>query len=138
MINSLSIALSGLGASVKNINVAASNIANAGTTGSLEEGGQAPYTPLTARHTAQSVGHNGQGAGVSTHISARANPFVPAFDPDSPFADENGIIGVPHVDLAEETVNVLLAETSFKANLETIKASEEQFDELLGIFDEEV
>ena len=41
------------------------------------------------------------------------------------------------IDLSEEAVNLLLAETEFKANLATIRTADEMSDELLGIFDEE-
>ena len=40
------------------------------------------------------------------------------------------------IDLSEEAVNLLLAETEYKANLATIKTADEMSDELLGIFDD--
>ena len=40
------------------------------------------------------------------------------------------------IDLSEEAVNLLLAETEFKANLATIKTADELTDELLDIFDD--
>ena len=49
-------------------------------------------------------------------IINKNKPFVPAFDPGSPFADENGMIGVPNVNLAEEAVNLTIAEVNFKAS----------------------
>ena len=42
------------------------------------------------------------------------------------------------VDLSEEAVNLLLAETEFKANVATIKTADEMSDELLSIFDKDV
>jgi len=39
------------------------------------------------------------------------------------------------VDLSEEAVNLLLAETEFKANIATIKTADELSNELLSIFD---
>lgn len=41
------------------------------------------------------------------------------------------------VDLSVEAVNLLLAETEFKANVATIKVADELSDELLSIFDED-
>lgn len=134
MINSIGIALSGLEAASKKLNATASNIANLTTVGSLEEVGQAPYTPLTTTQQAQ-TDSNGNPTGVRSDIVPRGNPFVPAFDPDSPFADENGVIGVPNIDLAEEAVNLSLAEATYKANISTLKVAEELSDELLDIFD---
>lgn len=43
-----------------------------------------------------------------------------------------------NVDLAEEAVNLQISKTAYKANIATIKASEEMSDELLHIFDERV
>ncbi len=41
------------------------------------------------------------------------------------------------VELSEEAVNLMLAETEFKANIGVIKTAEEMSDELLRIFDDE-
>ncbi len=41
-------------------------------------------------------------------------------------------------DMAEEIVNIKIAEANYKANLATLRASEEMSDELLRIFDERV
>lgn len=136
MISSLGIALTGLEAATKKISAAASNIANAGTTGSLENGKQAPYTPITTQQTAQ-TDTQGNGQGVRANFVPRPNPFTPAFDPDSPFADENGLIGVPDVSFAEEAVNLKLAEFQFRANIKTIETVSELSEELFHIFDEE-
>ncbi len=133
MVNTISIALSGLTAASNKLQASASNIANLQTTGSLQAGETAPYTPQTTVQTAQEGG-----LGVRSEIIPRNNPFVPAFDPDSPFADENGIIGVPNINLAEEAVNTILAELSFKANIATLKVAEELSDEIFKIFDKDV
>jgi flagellar hook protein FlgE len=45
---------------------------------------------------------------------------------------DDGVI----IDLSEEAVNLLLAETEYKANLATIKTADEMSDELLDIFDD--
>lgn len=136
MISAINIALTGLTAASKQLNASASNIANLQTVGSLEEGGQAPYTPLTTQNTAI-TDESGNGQGVHSTYAPRNNPFVPSYDADSPFADENGIIGVPNIDLAEEAVNLNLAEIQYKANIKTIQAASELSNELLNIFDDE-
>jgi len=45
---------------------------------------------------------------------------------------DDGVI----IDLSTEAVNLLLAETEFKANLATIKTADELSQELLDIFDD--
>lgn len=129
MINTIGIALTGLNSASLRLNASASNIANAGTSGSLTDTENAPYTPLDAQSKA--LGTTG---GVATALTPRSPAYSPSYDPNSPFADENGLIGVPNVDLAEEIVNIKLAETSYKANLKTIDVAGELFDELIDSF----
>ncbi len=130
MTNAIGIALSGLNSATQRLNASASNIANAFTSGSLEEGGQAPYTPLDTTSKADAAG------GVQTQIIPRNNPVAVAYDPNSPHANAEGFVGGPNVDLAEEAVNLKLAELSYKANLNTIKVAGEIFDELLDAVDD--
>lgn len=77
MINAISTALSGLTASTRKVDVAATNIANAGTPGN-------------------------------------------------------------QVDLAEEAVNLKVAEQAYKANLLVVETASKMTDELLSTFDERV
>lgn len=126
MTNAIGIALTGLNSASLRLNASASNIANINTAGSLTDTNRAPYTPITTQSTAL-----GALGGVHTEFIAQEPVFTPAYDPNSPFADENGIVGVPNVNLAEEVVNLKLAALSYKANLSTIKVAGELFDELL-------
>jgi flagellar basal-body rod protein FlgC len=135
MVNSISIALSGLEAASKKLNASASNIANIQTVGSLEDGKQAPYTPLTTTQTAISDG-NGNPLGVRTEYAPKSQPFIPSYEPDSPFANAEGIVGVPNVDLGEEAVNTIFAKLAYKASISIIKAQEELDEELLRAFDD--
>ena len=133
--NTINIGLSGLEAATKRLQASASNIANFTTTGSLEEGQQAPFIPITTTQRAQLVG--GDVSGVRSDFRPIDQPFVPTFDPDSPFANEDGLIGVPNIDLSTEIVNLNLAELSYKASIATIKAADENAQELLNIFDDD-
>lgn len=132
MINAIGIALSGLLGASKKVEAVAANVANLNTTGSLEPDGQAPYSSVTTANTAQGTG------GVKTDIIPKDPAFVPAYDPDSPFANSDGLIGVPNTDLAEESVNLTLAKAAYRANLAVIKTADEMQDELLKSFDREV
>ena len=133
MVNAIQTALSGLTASTKRISASAQNIANANTSGSLQDTDNAPYTPVT---TVQSAQDNDQG--VTADIIPSANPFTPAYDPNSPFANTEGFVGAPNVNLAEEAVNIKMAEYSFRANLEVIETVSEMTESLFEAFDEEV
>jgi flagellar basal-body rod protein FlgC len=137
MINAIQIALSGLMAASKKTEASASNIANLQSSGSLEDTGSAPYSALTTKQSSY-VSDGGDVLGVRSEFVPKNPPFVPAYGPDSPFADEQGFIGVPNVNLAEEAVNLKLAELSFKANAAIIKSASELQEELLSAFDDKV
>jgi flagellar basal-body rod protein FlgC len=137
MINAIKIALTGLNAATKKLDTIASNVANLTTSGSLKVPETPPYKALdTAQQTINDSFGNGQG--VQTNIIEKTRPFTPGFDPSSPFADENGIIGLPNVNLAEEAVNLTIAKTNFKANAAVIKVAAEMEEELQRLFDKEV
>ena len=74
MINAIGIALSGLNSAAQRVSVGASNIANVLTSGSLENGEQAPYTPLDVQTKASADG------GVQTTITPRDPAFIPSSD----------------------------------------------------------
>ena len=141
MINAIHIALSGLLASQSRAGASASNIANMTTSGSLTDSENPPYKAVTTVQEAVAGGGSGPGetgGGVRAAVVPARTPFVPAYSPDSPFADERGMIGVPNVDLAAEAVNLNLAEISFRANFKVIEKANEMTDALLRSFDRKV
>jgi flagellar basal-body rod protein FlgC len=131
MISAIQTALSGLLSQGSKVATAASNIANVSTTGSLDKNSnqRAPYTPVDAQFSSQENG------GVSTTVVNRDPAFIPSYAPNSPFADENGIIGAPNISLDQEIVSLKQAETAYKANLKTIEIASEMEDALLNSFD---
>lgn len=135
MINAISSAISGLLAASKRAEASASNIANISTTGALNEAdGPKPYNALTT--TQQSVtGSNGQSLGVSATNIPKDPGFVQAYDPGSPFANEDGLIGVPNVSLTEDIVNLKLAEVTYKANARVLETASELSEELIQTLD---
>lgn len=134
MINAIGIALTGLDSAVKKLNAGAANIANLQTVGSLDSSGPAPYAPVT---TVQQTITDNQGGvlGVRTDVVPRTDPYYPAFIPDSPFANAEGLVGVPNIDLAGELVNLKIAETAYKANLATIRVSSALSEDLFRAVD---
>lgn len=134
MVSAINIALTGLESATKRLNASAANIANLQTAGSLEEGGQAPYTPLTTVQKAI-TDNNGNPLGVQSDYVPVNEPFVPVYSPDSPFANEDGIIGVPNVDLAAEAVNLMIAKAAYKANAAIINVTKELDEDLFRAID---
>ena len=128
------IALSGLNAASRRLQVSASNVANSQTTGALPNadgtvpaGAPRAYAPLELVQTASAGG--GTQATVTT-----ATPSTTAIsDPQAPFANQNGLVAAPNVDLSQELVGQLIASYSFAANATVMKADDRMTKTLLNI-----
>jgi flagellar basal-body rod protein FlgC len=146
--SALSIATSGLSAASLRLNVAANNIANALTTGPLPatggsgaSGGAAnssnnsnfppAFVPLQVNQSDQSNGST-PGGTVAT-VTAVSPSFVAQSDPSAPFANQDGLVAAPNVDLASQFVQLLTAKYAFAANAQVIKASSDTTQSLLDI-----
>ncbi len=133
MTNPLSIALSGMQAATKRVDAAASNIANAGTTGSSDKSAaQQPYTPVDVVQTSLDTG------GTQAQTVARDPSSTLLYQPDAPFADAQGYVAAPAVDLVGETITARQAAQSYKANAAVAKVVDDMEKEMLDRFDERV
>jgi len=140
----LSIATSGLSAASSRLNVAASNIANAFTTGPLpaQDGSNASsgtgssntnsnfppaYVPLQVNQTDQTNG------GTVATVAPVSPGFVAQYDPGAAFANQDGLVASPNVDLASQFVQLLTAKYSFAANAKVIQTYANTTKSLLDI-----
>ncbi|HSY55141.1 MAG TPA: flagellar basal body protein [Bradyrhizobium sp.] len=128
------IALSGLNAASRRLQVSASNVANSQTTGALPNadgtvpaGAPTAYTPLALVQTASA------GGGVQTSVTTVTPPTTAVFDPQASFANQDGLVAAPNVDLAQEFVGQLLASYSFAANAAVLKADDRNTKALIDI-----
>ena len=129
MVDAISTALSGLNAASRRVEASASNIANSTSTIDLNN-----ETATPALTTTQSAQENG---GVRSQIIPRDPAIVESFAPNSPFANEQGFVGAPNVNLAEEAVNLRLADIAYRANIATLQTTSEINEALLDIFDDD-
>ena len=126
------IALSGLSAASLRLQVSASNVANALSSGPLPgsaASGNVPdaYTPPRVDQSARADG------GTSARVSNVSPTTVAAYDPSAPYANAHGLVAQPNVDLANEIVQQLTAKISFAANAQLIKADHKMTASLLDI-----
>ena len=145
--STLSIATSGLSAASLRLDVTASNIANALTTGPLpaasgsgassaagsstNNSNFSAYVPLQVNQVDQT---NGSTPGGTAAVVSTVSPsFVPQFDPTSPFANQDGLIAAPNVDLASQFIQLLTAKYDFAANAKVIQAYDNTQQSLLDI-----
>jgi flagellar basal-body rod protein FlgC len=146
--STLSIATSGLSAASLRLNVTASNIANLRTTGPLPATGgsgtsggtgtssnnstfPAAYVPLRVNQVDQSSGSTSGGT-VAT-VSTVSPSFVAQFDPSAPFANQDGLVAAPNIDLASQFIQLLTAKYDFAANAKVIQAYDDTTKSLLDI-----
>ena len=143
--STLSIATSGLSAASLRLDVAASNIANVlttgpllATTGSGASGSSsnnsnlpAAYVPLQVNQVDQSSGSTP--GGTAATVTTVSPSFVAQFDPSAPFADQNGLVAAPNVDLASQFIQLLVAKYDFAANAKVIQTYADTTKSLLDI-----
>jgi flagellar basal-body rod protein FlgC len=130
----LAIAASGMATASLRLAVSASNVANMSDTGPLNDAnavnaGQFPvaYTPLHADQI--DVAGGGTAATVTT-----VNPsYLPMYDPNAPYADKNGMIATPNVDLTSEILQQIIASYIFAANAKVMQVGSQMAGTLLSI-----
>jgi len=116
------IAGSGLYAQRVRISVAATNIANADVTRTLQGG---PYVAKDVVLRAVPLSQKNpylQGVEVEAIVNSK-RPFKMVYDPDNPDADKNGYVKYPNVDVVTEMVELLSASRAYEANLAVVSSS---------------
>jgi flagellar basal-body rod protein FlgC len=58
---------------------------------------------------------------------------VPSYDPDAPYADANGLVAAPNVDLAGEVVEALVARYAFAFNAKVMRTASDMTKSLLDV-----
>ena len=129
------IALSGLNAASRRLQVSASNVANAQSTGAVPNAnGTVPAGAPQAYAPLQVVQSASAGGGVQTSVTTvTPSTTTTVFDPQASFANQDGLVAAPNVDLAQEFVGQLLASYSFAANVAVLKTNDQNTKSLLDI-----
>ena len=110
MFSTIDIAISGLKAYGKQMEVVGSNLVNARTTNA---GDGEPYRRLEAIFKAQQEGASGVEV---SDILKDASDFKKILNPGHPAADKDGYVSMPNVDLPTEMINLNLASRAYQAN----------------------
>jgi flagellar basal-body rod protein FlgC len=127
------IAVSGMIAAVRRLEVAAGNVANQRTTGrmpavdgTVPSGSPSAYRPLR-------VDQVDAAGGTQANVSVVSPGIVPAYDPQAPYADEQGMVATPDIDLGTEMVDLMMARQTFAANVKVLKAGDDLTKTLLDM-----
>jgi flagellar basal-body rod protein FlgC len=126
------IAISGLNAASLRLQVAASNIANSRSDGPLPgapnpENVPPAYSALRINQTDVVRG------GARATVVAASPATVQTYDSSASFADANGMVASPNVDLANEFAQLIIARYAFAANAQVIRADAQMSASLLNI-----
>ena len=115
MSSPLDIAASAMHAQMLRLNTVASNIANADTVSSTEEGAYRSRQPVFSAVLQEQQGM--ASVQVSEIMESQA-PVQKHFQPGHPQADENGFVYSSNVNTVEEMANMMAASRSYQNNAE--------------------
>jgi flagellar basal-body rod protein FlgC len=126
------IALSGMQTAMLRLTASARNIANMRSNGPLpgaSNAGDFPaaYTPV------QAVQNWAWGGGTAARLVPMLGGPLPFYDPSAPFADSEGMVAAPNIDLGAEIVNLITARNDYAANLMVLRVEADMMDRLLDI-----
>jgi flagellar basal-body rod protein FlgC len=128
----LSIASSGLAAASLRLQVSANNVANISSSGPLPDAPDAArFPPAYAAERINQV--DVRGGGTSATVSTVQPSTVPRYDPGAPYANKDGLVAAPNVDLANEAVQQITARAEFAANAKVIQIESEMQKTLIDI-----
>jgi flagellar basal-body rod protein FlgC len=113
------------------LNVAARNIANARSNGALPSADAPEDAPQA--YVPQRVDQVEIAGGTAARVTSVSPATVPVYDPTASYADENGMVAAPNVDIASELVEVMVAKYTFAANAAVVRAESDMMKSLLDI-----
>lgn len=120
-----------MNAASRRLEVAARNVANVRSNGPLPGAGE------TSGFEAFVPGRIDQvevaGGGTAANVGAVDPSFVQSYDPDASYADANGMVAAPNVDLANEVVEALVARYTFALNANVMRGATQMTKSLLDI-----
>jgi flagellar basal-body rod protein FlgC len=122
------IAITGLQAESKKLNVIAANIANAGTT-RTEAGG--PYRRKNVVLSTQGDGLSG--VNVQDVVGDMQTQFQSVYSPGNPDADAAGYVQMPNVELPMEMMQMVSASRAYQANVAVLKKHTDMMDATLEL-----
>ena len=117
MIEAMHTAIAGLRSNSTRLGTAAENIVNARSSGRLDiyDG----YKPKVFQQTTDAVGR------PRAVVKTSDTPFFPAYAPNDPSANGDGIVGMPNVSLPSQFVEFGVAQRSYAANIAVLEATNE-------------
>lgn len=139
LFSAISVSASGMEAQRTRVELLTENLANAETTRTADGG---PYRRKDAVFSSQPVGSSfadafqtmlGTGVAVTDVVTDQTDPER-QYMPGHPDADKDGYVSFPHVNPAEEMVNIMDASRSYQANVSAISAVKDMIQHSIDLF----
>lgn len=122
MFGALDVSTSGLVANRIRLEAISANIANADAL----ENANGEYEPFQRRIVTLASGDPSRDTERGVHVASIDLDHAPlrmVYEPDSPFANADGYVGHPNVDIVVEQMNAMEAQRSYEANITAIEAT---------------
>jgi flagellar basal-body rod protein FlgC len=135
MFGTFDVSASALSAQRVRLETIASNLANINSPDSTRtaDGKPVPYRRIYPIFQAQQLASGGMGVGIK-NIEEDRSPFFEKLEPwNTRFADANGIVKYPNVDLAIETVNAMETTRAYEANVTAIETTKSMMNATLRV-----
>ena len=125
MFSALGVSASGLRAFRQWLDSVSDNLANLNTVRPMSENAyQARYVQTTA---------DPNGGAMVTAVRFGNPTGVVVSDPTNPFADENGLVRHPDIDLNEQMTSLLVAQRGYQANVAAVERVRDAYQQALTI-----
>jgi flagellar basal-body rod protein FlgC len=133
LFNVFDIAGSAMTAQSMRLNVVASNMANADSvTGTDGKPYRAKQVVFEAKSLNASMPKGVSGVQVSKVVED-SSPMKMVYDPSSPYADGQGYVQMPNVNVVEEMANMISASRSYQANVEMMNTAKMMIQKALTL-----
>jgi flagellar basal-body rod protein FlgC len=130
----LTIAVSGITAASERLQDSASNVANAESDGPTSNASAQVQASTPPAYTPKQVHQVPLAGGGTQAVTTNVQPAtVLAYDPTAPYADQNGEVAKPNVDLANEAYQQLTARYDFVMNAYVMRVYSRMQKALLDI-----
>ncbi len=132
LFGALDISSSGLVAQRQRMTAIAGNLANIETILNAE----GEYEPYRRRIPMFSPGDPSSDSSQGVHLSGimvDESPLQMRYEPDSPWADEQGYVGYPDISLVIEQMNAMEASRAYEANITVAEATKSMYSIALEI-----
>jgi len=131
---SMSVAVSGMTAATRRVDVSASNVANVSSRGAVPGSTASSSSPTTKVYDALAVSQSAVSTGgVTSSVRTAAPSWVQEYAPDETYADANGIVAAPNVDFATEAVNQIVASRAYEAGVKTVRTADDMTREAINM-----